>query len=103
SGQHRRLGVGGQRQLGIGTLERETGEVEAERRVGFLEDRLGAGRGLVERLAHADSLRALAGKEERDGHCNGGLEAGVDRGWPDREASGSDTPTPARSPVLTSG
>src|SRR5207249_3856019 len=91
-GQDRGLGVGRQRQVGLGPLEHQPSEVEAERVVGFLKDRLGAGRALVETLAHADRLRALTGKEKRDGHWSGCLEASLDRGWPETEARGSDTP-----------
>ena len=68
-GQHRGLGVGGQRQVGLRALEAEAREREAERLVGLLaRPRRRRASVSAKRLAHPDRLRALAGEEERDGH-----------------------------------
>ena len=56
----------GQRQLILGPFEAQTAQRLAERGVGFVE-RLAADRkGLGQRLAHADLLRSLSGKNEGD-------------------------------------
>ncbi len=61
-----RLGVFGQRELILGTVENDAAERLAERDVG-LRDGLAADRiGVGERPAHADLLRALSRKDERD-------------------------------------
>ena len=67
-GQDRRLRVGGELQLLLGPLEAEPREREAEDRVGLVEDRARRRRRLAERLAHADGLGALAGKEQGERH-----------------------------------
>src|SRR5262249_58275692 len=61
-----RLRVRGERELAVGPLEHHAPQIEAERRVGVVEDRARGGRGVVERLAHADGLRALPGEQEGD-------------------------------------
>ena len=64
--QDRRLRVLGQRQLVLGAVEEEAAQRLAERRVGLVE-RLAADRKRVgQRLAHADLLRSLSGKDEGD-------------------------------------
>src|SRR5262249_57769084 len=61
-----RLRVRGERELAVWALEHYAPQIEAERRVGVVEDRARGGRGVVERLAHADGLRTLPGEQERD-------------------------------------
>ena len=68
------LGVLGELEGVFGAVEDDVGEAKAEGFVGFLEDGAGGGVGVVEGAAHADGLRALAGKEE----CDGGGGFGVD-------------------------
>ena len=72
-GQDRRLRVLGQRQLILGPLEAEraqTTQMAARRRVkaASASSNVGAGlrEALGERLPHADLLRSLSGKDERD-------------------------------------
>ena len=64
----RRLGVGGQRQLRLRAFEDQAAELLAERRVDALEHFARSGKGFGERLAHADRLRALAGKYQGGFH-----------------------------------
>src|SRR5438552_3958227 len=87
--EDRGLGVGGQREVRLRTLEHEPRQVEAERLVRLLEDRLRARGCRVEPLAHPDRLRALAGEEKRDrGHRWSGLrEAARPGGWPEKGAT----------------
>ena len=62
--EKRRLADFGLREFGVGTLERDFGELPTEHAVGFVVERAG-GRGVfVERFAHADFLGALTGEEE---------------------------------------
>jgi hypothetical protein len=63
-GQDRGLGVLGELQLVFGPFEDNLGERKAERVIGLVKDRARGGRGVIERAAHADGLRALAGKEK---------------------------------------
>ena len=65
-GQNRRLRILGQRQGFNRALETERAERLAERLVGLFERGTSGRRRLRERLAHADSLRTLSGKDE----CN---------------------------------
>src|SRR3989442_15809963 len=83
------LGVGGQLEDRLRTLEHEPRQVEAERLVRLLEPRLRARGRRVEPLAHPDRLRALAGEEKRDrGHRWSGLrEAARLSGWPEKGAT----------------
>src|SRR3989454_333413 len=87
--EDRGLGVGGQREVRLRTLEHEPRQVEAERLVRLLEHRLRARGRRVEPLAHPDRLRALAGEEKRDrGHRWSGLrEAARLSGWPEKGAT----------------
>src|SRR3989442_944645 len=87
--EDRGLGVGGQREVRLRTLEHEPRQVEAERLVRLLEHRLRARGRRVEPLAHPDRLRALAGEEKRDrGHRWSGLrEAARLGGWPEKGAT----------------
>src|SRR5881296_801216 len=87
--ENRGLGVGGQREVRLRTLEHEPRQVEAERLVRLLEDRLRARGRRVEPLAHPDRLRALAGEEKRDrGHRWSGLREAARRGgWPEKGAT----------------
>ena len=63
-GEDRGLRVLGELELVFGAFEDELGEREAEGFVGLVEDGAGGGEVVVEVAAHADGLRALAGKEE---------------------------------------
>ena len=85
--QDRRLGVRGQLQVGLGPLEAEPRQREAEGPVRLLEGGPALGKGLAELLPHPDHLRALAGEDERDAHALAaslrspeGAQVGLDRG-----------------------
>ena len=67
-GHQGRLGVGGELQLRGIALEHQGRELLAERRVDLFEHRARRRKGVVESLAHADGLRALARKEKCDRH-----------------------------------
>ena len=67
--RHQRgLRIGGQRQLGLGTLEHQPGQILPERAVDLGEDLPRRRIGLGERLAHADRLRPLPWKHESRQH-----------------------------------
>ena len=77
--EDRRLRVLGQRQLILGPFEAQAAERLAERGVG-LGERLAADRKRVgERLAHADLLRTLSGKDEGDHWCDTAAAAAISR------------------------
>ena len=57
-------------ELVLGPFEAETAERLAERRVGLVEGLAADRKGVGERLAHADLLRSLAGKDEGDQRCD---------------------------------
>ena len=65
-GENGRLCVRGQHQLIVGAFETETAQRPSKRRVRFVEELAADRKGFGERLPHADFLRALAGKDERD-------------------------------------
>ena len=60
----RRLGVGGQRQFGLGALEHELRQVLRERRIDPVEHLARGRKRFGERLAHADRLRPLTRKHQ---------------------------------------
>ena len=64
-GQNGRLGVDRVFELVGRALEAQLRQLEAEDLVGLLEDAPRGARGLVQRFAHADVLRPLAGEHER--------------------------------------
>ena len=66
SGKNRRLGNLGQPKLVFRAFEAELRKLVAERVVGFFESLAGHGIFLGQFFAHADSLRALAGKMKCD-------------------------------------
>ncbi len=65
-GENGRLCVRGQHQLIFGPFETETAQRSPKRRVRFVEQLAADRKGFGERLPHADFLRTLAGKDERD-------------------------------------
>ena len=67
-GEDGRLRVGGLAQLFFGAVGHHAQQAALERRVGLVERRAGLGVLAGERLAHADVLRALSGKDERELH-----------------------------------
>ena len=67
----RRLGVGGQREFGLGSLEHQLGQVLAKRRVDALEYLARGGKLSRERLSHADRLGALTRKHQGRLHGTG--------------------------------
>jgi hypothetical protein len=70
----RRLGILGQGQLALRPLEHQLGELLLQRLVHLFEHQPGGGEALRQSEAHADSLGALAWKDE--GTCHGSsLEA----------------------------
>ena len=70
TGQHRRLGVGGELKLFGGAFKTEPGKREAERVVGLRESLAGHRKVLPQLARHARLLRALSGKKKCEfGHC----------------------------------
>src|SRR5262249_31566232 len=65
-GENGRLLILSQRQLIFGTLEAETAQRFAERGIGLVERLPTNGERVGQRFAHADFLRSLSGKNERD-------------------------------------
>ena len=65
----RRLGILGERQRIGRPVPDRFAEPLAERRVDFLEHLPRRGKGVGQRLAHANRLTSLAGKNERNRHC----------------------------------
>src|SRR5206468_13015813 len=55
-------------------------------------------RGQAEPREHLDQIEPLA-----EVHCSGVLEAGFDRGWPETEARGADSPDRTRRPRTATG
>jgi len=53
-----------------GGVDRPRGRVRIEGRIGFVEDRACLEVGVGERLAHADLLRSLSGKEKCNHECD---------------------------------
>ena len=68
-GQDRGLGVGGELEVALGTLEAEPGKREPQGAVGLLENGAGLREGVAEALAHAHGLGALAREDEGDAHA----------------------------------
>src|SRR2546425_1001282 len=68
-GQDRRLGDGGELQLGLRALEAERRDRETQRLVGFPEGGPRFGERLRQGLAHAHPLRPLPGEDERQAHA----------------------------------
>ena len=63
-----RLRVLGKGQLGLGALPHQLREILSERCIDFRKDIARSGTGSGKRLAHADRLAALPGKNERNRH-----------------------------------
>ena len=76
--ENRGLRVFRQRQLVLGPFEDRAAERLAKRRVGVLEGPAADGKRIGERAAHADLLRSLPGKDERD-HWWGTAAAAISR------------------------
>src|SRR5262249_12135347 len=74
-GENRRLRVLGQHQFGVRPLEGDAAERLAQGRVGLAEGGATDRKGVGERLPHADLLRSLSGKDERDQGSGCGAEA----------------------------
>src|SRR5205823_3226326 len=64
--EHRRLRVLGEHQHVLRTVEHDTAQRLAERRIGFVEGLTAQRKRVRQRAAHADLLRALSWKDERD-------------------------------------